>query len=133
MFLNVGFAPDANRIKHELLGVSEQTLERYGAVSPQTAQQMAEGIRRLSGAEIGISVTGIAGPGAAEPKKSRWGLYISASVLKNIPRWSGIYPAPKGREAGSTSALSPPNRRSGLRLRRFGKIKKGLLEKSGKN
>ena len=54
----------SNEIKHKILGVSNETLEKYGAVSEQTAREMAAGIRRVSGADIGISVTGIAGPGS---------------------------------------------------------------------
>ncbi len=52
----------SNEIKHRILGVKNETLEKYGAVSEQTAREMAAGIRRVSGADIGISVTGIAGP-----------------------------------------------------------------------
>lgn len=54
----------SNEIKQKLLGVKAETLEKYGAVSEQTAREMAAGIRRLSGADIGIAVTGIAGPGS---------------------------------------------------------------------
>lgn len=54
------------RIKNEKLGVSSDTLEKYGAVSSQTAKEMAEGIRNLSGADIGVSVTGVAGPDPSE-------------------------------------------------------------------
>ena len=53
----------SNEIKHQILGVKTETLDKYGAVSEQTAREMAAGIRRVSGADIGISVTGIAGPG----------------------------------------------------------------------
>lgn len=53
----------SNEVKQRVLGVKKETLEKYGAVSEQTAREMAEGIRRVSGADIGISVTGIAGPG----------------------------------------------------------------------
>ncbi len=52
----------SNEIKEKILGVSKNTLIKYGAVSEQTAKEMAAGIRRVSGADIGISVTGIAGP-----------------------------------------------------------------------
>ncbi len=52
----------SNEIKEKILGVSKDTLIKYGAVSEQTAREMAAGIRRVSGADIGISVTGIAGP-----------------------------------------------------------------------
>ena len=64
-----GVCSYSNRIKHQLLGVSEQTLAEYGAISEQTAAQMASGVRKLSGADIGISVTGNAGPTADEGKE----------------------------------------------------------------
>lgn len=64
-----GVCSYSNRIKHQLLGVSEQTLAEYGAISEQTAVQMASGVRNLSGADIGISVTGNAGPTADEGKE----------------------------------------------------------------
>ena len=64
-----GVCSYSNRIKHQLLGVSEQTLAEYGAISEQTAAQMASGVRNLSRADIGISVTGNAGPTADEGKE----------------------------------------------------------------
>lgn len=64
-----GVCSYSNRIKHQLLGVSERTLEEYGAISEQTATEMASGVRKLSGADIGISVTGNAGPTADEGKE----------------------------------------------------------------
>ena len=64
-----GICSYSNRIKHQLLGVSERTLEEYGAISEQTATEMASGVRNLSGADIGISVTGNAGPTADEGKE----------------------------------------------------------------
>lgn len=64
-----GICSYSNRIKHEILGVSAQTLDQYGAVSEQTAREMAAGARRISGAEIGISVTGNAGPEPSEGKE----------------------------------------------------------------
>ncbi len=54
--------------KQQLLGVSLQTLESHGAVSAQTAREMADGVRRKAGADIGIATTGEAGPQAAEDK-----------------------------------------------------------------
>lgn len=51
-----------NEVKHRLLGVRLETLERYGAVSKQTAMEMARGVRLVTGSDIGISSTGIAGP-----------------------------------------------------------------------
>ena len=59
----------SNRSKMEQLGVRQETLEKYGAVSEETAVEMAVGIRNVSGTDIGISVTGIAGPGGATDEK----------------------------------------------------------------
>ncbi len=59
----------ANRIKHDVLGVREDTLIQYGAVSGPVAKAMAEGVLRLTGADLAVSVTGIAGPGGGTPDK----------------------------------------------------------------
>lgn len=54
------------RIKNEVLGVKNETLERYGAVSEQTAREMAVNVRKKANADIGASVTGAAGPDGTE-------------------------------------------------------------------
>ena len=58
-------------VKHEVLGVSSEVLDEpgVGAVSGVCATQMAEGARRVLGCDVAVSVTGIAGPGGAEPGK----------------------------------------------------------------
>ena len=61
----------SNSVKHDLLGVTIEALETHGAVSEQVATEMAVGIRRRLGTEIGISITGVAGPGGALAKVSR--------------------------------------------------------------
>ncbi|MFP4055295.1 MAG: competence/damage-inducible protein A [Candidatus Brocadiia bacterium] len=55
--------------KTRVLGVPQETIERVGAVSQEVAAAMAEGVRRRAGADIGLSTTGIAGPGGASPEK----------------------------------------------------------------
>ena len=77
-----------NEAKNVLLGVSTETLDEHGAISAETAKEMAEGIRKVMNADIGVSVTGNAGPGAAEEKPVGL-VYIGVSsenysaVLKN--------------------------------------------------
>src|ERR1700726_4915858 len=58
----------ADRVKVDQLGVSEATLRQYGAVSEQTAAAMATGVRRLLRADIGVSITGVAGAGGGGGK-----------------------------------------------------------------
>lgn len=59
----------SNESKGRFLGVGKNTLEKYGAVSRETALEMAEGIKRQAEADIGLSVTGIAGPSGGSPEK----------------------------------------------------------------
>lgn len=63
-----GLVTYANRAKVTQLGVDEATLDRVGAVSQEVAEQMARGVMALFGADVALSVTGIAGPGAEGPK-----------------------------------------------------------------
>jgi nicotinamide-nucleotide amidase len=58
-----------NDVKRQVLGVSATTLRMFGAVSEETASEMAIGVRRLTGATVGLATTGIAGPGGGTPEK----------------------------------------------------------------
>lgn len=58
----------SNEVKIRKLGVNRKTVETFGAVSEQTAREMAENIRRLADSDIGVSVTGVAGPSTSEGK-----------------------------------------------------------------
>jgi nicotinamide-nucleotide amidase len=64
-----GYVTYSNAAKRENLGVSRRTLLRHGAVSEQTAREMARGALKKSRADIAVSITGIAGPGGAVPGK----------------------------------------------------------------
>lgn len=82
----------SNRSKIEELGVKQETLDKYGAVSEQTAKEMAEGIRRVSGTDMGISVTGIAGPDGGTAEKPVGLVFIALShkdgvVSKRLDLW----------------------------------------------
>jgi len=64
-----GFVTYSNAAKHEQLGVSEDLLGKFGAVSAEAARAMAEGALARSDAHIAIAITGIAGPGGGSPEK----------------------------------------------------------------
>jgi nicotinamide-nucleotide amidase len=66
----------SNEIKNKLIGVRAGTLKKYGAVSPQVAEEMASGGRKVLAVDICLSDTGIAGPGGAAPDKPVGLFYI---------------------------------------------------------
>ena len=70
----------ANEAKMKLLGVKSKTLQSFGAVSEQTALEMARGVRTELCADIGISTTGIAGPGGGTPEKPVGTVYVGIST-----------------------------------------------------
>lgn len=69
----------SNKAKARLLGVKQDTLNRFSAVSEQCAMEMAEGVRRISGADWGVSTTGIAGPDGGTPEKPVGTVFIGIS------------------------------------------------------
>jgi len=69
----------SNEVKSGVVGVSEDTLIQYGAVSPQVAEELAEGGKMLLGADICIADTGIAGPGGATAEKEVGLFYLGLS------------------------------------------------------
>jgi nicotinamide-nucleotide amidase len=68
-----------NRVKQQALGVQAQTLAQYGAVSEQCAREMARGVRKALGLDVGVSATGIAGPGGGSLEKPVGLVYIGVS------------------------------------------------------
>jgi len=74
----------SNEAKIRRLGVSKNTLENYGAVSSETAEEMVKGITKTSGADIGISITGIAGPSGGTEEKPIGLVYIGLSIKDEI-------------------------------------------------
>lgn len=79
-----GIISYANEIKHKVLGVSEDDLNKYGAVSEPVAKQMAQGALKISGADIAVSVTGIAGPESDSTNKPVGLIYIGLADKDNV-------------------------------------------------
>ena len=97
----------SNEAKQQLLGVNQETLTAHGAVSTQTAEEMAAGVRRVSGADIGLATTGIAGPGGGTPEKPVGTVCIGLAWEGGI--WSQRYNlGTRGREwvKGMTAQLA---------------------------
>ncbi|CUX42295.1 CinA family protein [Clostridium sp. C105KSO13] len=78
--LSEGYITYSNEAKERLVGVDRETLKSYGAVSEQTAKEMAEGAARAAGAEVALSATGIAGPGGGTAEKPVGLVYIGCCV-----------------------------------------------------
>ena len=78
--LNEGYVTYSNEAKERLVGVKHETLEEYGAVSEQTAREMAEGAARAAKADAALSATGIAGPGGGTEEKPVGLVYIGCYV-----------------------------------------------------
>ncbi|SCZ81429.1 CinA family protein [Pseudobutyrivibrio xylanivorans] len=76
---NEGYVTYSNEAKMKNLGVKDSTLMAYGAVSYETAMEMAKGVRKKAKADFGVSSTGIAGPGGGSPKKPVGLVYIGCA------------------------------------------------------
>lgn len=75
-----GVCSYSNRIKQEVLGVREETLSVFSEYSHECACEMAQGVRLLSGASVGIATTGIAGPSGGTPERPVGTVYVGIST-----------------------------------------------------
>ena len=78
--LNESFITYSNEAKMKYLGVREETLKEFGAVSEETARQMAEGVAKAAKADVGVGITGLAGPGGETKEKKAGLVYIGVTV-----------------------------------------------------
>ena len=102
---NEGHITYSNEAKERLLGVSHETLETYGAVSKETAAEMARGAALVANANVGLSTTGIAGPTGGTPEKPVGlvyvGCYYDGEVAVEECRFTG------DREQKRSAAVTP--------------------------
>ena len=81
---NEGYITYSNAAKEKIVGVSHETLEKYTAVSKETAAEMAVGAARVSGADVAVSVTGIAGPDGGTKEQPVGLVYIGCCVKGKV-------------------------------------------------
>ena len=108
-----------NSVKESVLGVSHETLREHGAVSAQTACQMAQGVCQLMKTDIGISTTGIAGPGGGTPQKPVGTVYIGFCYKNHVE--------------STLLTLCPENSRDEIRQETVREILRRTIEKICQN
>jgi nicotinamide-nucleotide amidase len=108
-----GVVSYADSVKRDVLGVPAELLDTVGAVSPQVAAAMAQGVRRLTGATYGLSVTGIAGPGGGTPAKPVGLVYLGCADDAGEVTGEQIFPGDRDavRHWAVTAALHLLRRR----------------------
>ena len=107
-YLDRGFVTYSNRAKSELLGVPEELLLSYGAVSAQVACSMAEGAARNAGAEVALAITGVAGPGGGGAEKPVGTVFIACLTPagQKVEKYSfGAAPREHIQESSAQAAL----------------------------
>jgi PncC family amidohydrolase len=103
-----GVVTYSNAAKQELLGLPAKLFKTVGAVSPEAAERMAKGVRKLAGVDIGIGVTGIAGPGGGSAEKPVGLTYIALADRKECWVEKFIFSGDReiNRLRGSQAALN---------------------------
>ncbi len=84
LFFQYGIVSYSNESKINILKVNTETLNKYGAVSEQTALEMAEGVQKILNTDIAVSVTGIAGPGGGSESKPVGTVYVGIKIFDSI-------------------------------------------------
>jgi nicotinamide-nucleotide amidase len=107
MYFERGVVSYSNTAKTELLGVPRDVLDRYGAVSEQTAAAMAVGIRQHAAVDIGIATTGIAGPTGGTSEKPVGLVYIGLATEKTVTVKRFVFSGNRlaNKESSCTAAL----------------------------
>ena len=107
---NCGIVSYSNEIKQSVLGVSEETLFKYGAVSEQTVREMVAGVLKLSKADLAVAVSGIAGPNSDNTEKPVGLIFLAGSngkktVVKKLENKFAGDVRRLNRESASDEAL----------------------------
>ena len=101
-----GVVAYSNSVKQALLGVPEADLREHGAVSEPVARAMAEGVRRATGADVGIATTGIAGPGGGTPDKPVGTVWIAVATPSGTAAFCRRFPGNRSRVIAQATAAA---------------------------
>jgi nicotinamide-nucleotide amidase len=96
----------SNQVKNQVLGVKKESIASEGAVSQQVALEMAEGVRKLCGADYGLSVTGIAGPDGGSPEKPVGTVWIGLSSNQGNEAFSFLFESNRARNIQRSSLMA---------------------------
>ena len=113
-YFDRGIVSYSNQAKRELLGVKEATLEEFGAVSQQTAREMAAGVKNKSGVDIGLATTGIAGPGGGTEEKPVGLVYLAIAIEDEVQVYQFNFNGSRNRVKHLTARLALNNLRQKL-------------------
>jgi PncC family amidohydrolase len=83
-YFDRGVVTYSNQSKIDILGVSAEIIDKFGAVSQETAKAMAESIKRIGKTDIGLAVTGIAGPSGGTPEKPVGLVYVGLAMVDSV-------------------------------------------------
>ena len=106
-YLERGVVVYSNRSKIELLEVSADVIREHGAVSQACVQAMATGVRRLAGTDLGLAVSGIAGPTGGTPDKPIGTVYMALAWSEDVQSWKYFFEGSREeiKEKASDQAL----------------------------
>ena len=106
-YLLAGFVTYSNDAKQASLGVRPETLAMHGAVSELCAREMAEGARRITGADAGVAITGVAGPGGGSEDKPVGTVWLAVALPGGTVARHVVFPGDRGaiRERSAQAAL----------------------------
>ena len=96
----------ANSVKTGVLGVPQETLDQYGAVSSETVKAMAEGVRRITGSDFAVSTSGVAGPGGGSVEKPVGTVWVGVASEKGTETFKVQYKSDRKRNIVRFSAFT---------------------------
>ena len=96
----------ANSVKMGVLGVPQETLDQYGAVSSETVKAMAEGVRRITGSDFAVSTSGVAGPGGGTAEKPVGTVWVGVASAKGTETFRVQYNSDRKRNIERFSAFT---------------------------